>query len=73
MQTLVQMENLLYTLKAYNVVQYQRSLLARRGIETTWQNHPSMSLRISRGRTWFFFGQLVLVYMGPYDDALLVL
>ena len=46
MQTLVQMENLLYTLKAYNVVQYQRSLLARRGIETTWQNHPSVSLFI---------------------------
>ena len=29
MQTLVQMENFVYTLKAYNVVQYRRSLLAR--------------------------------------------
>ena len=46
MQTLVQMENFVYTLKAYNVVQYRRSLLARRGIETTWQNHPSVSLFI---------------------------
>ena len=72
MQTLVQMENFVYTLKASNVVQYRRSLLARRGIETTWQNHPSMSLFIfiQEGELGCFRSAFFLF---TWADALLVL